>query len=911
MTASIEGRQRKRTRLWLALALAAAVSAGLIVPPMVSISRYKSRITHLISASLGRPVSLSSVELRLLPRPGFVLTDLTVEEDPAYGTEPVLHANTVTASIRLLSLWRGRLELDRISADEASLNLVRMPEGRWNLDSLFRTAASRSSPAAGVRKRPAMPYLEATNSRINFKDGAEKLPFSLLNSDVTLSQESPGEWRVRLRGQPARTDVSMDLGDTGIVELEASLHQAAELRQMPLNLDVEWRDAQLGQLTRLLLGSDAGWRGALTGELHLEGTADAAQIKTQLRAQNVHRAEFAPASTMDFDANCALFYHFSSRSFENLACDSPLGDGRVHVTGNMPADGNPLLTVEVDRIPAAAALDALRTVRSNFGPGLEARGRISGKIVYAEAEPLPLPAPEQSGKQHAAKANPLPAGPLTGSLSVDGFELSGGALSEPIRLPKLTFVPSSAQPAPATKPNTKQKSSLPAFPAESDPKSQPQTLETTFSILSGGPAPLTVTARLGLAGYEVRLAGQASLERVKEYARAAALADADALNAVSPDAVTPDIDASAAGEKDAAKANGAKPEPVTLDLTATSPWIPVEKLTLIGITPAASLPPIVSAGANESSAQPVASPFTATISIRNVRWKTEFLANPVEIAQATLHMENGEAHWDQVAFSYGPVKGVASLNLPTDCEAPQNCTPRFQLQFGSLDAAALQAAILGAQSKATLLSELLGRLNPSATTPAWPLVEGTINADSLILGPVTLRQPTSTVRIQGTSAEITSLDAGLLGGQLHGSGSLRAAGSAQEKPVYALTGQFGKLNPAAVGQLLGQRWSGGDFSGSGKIELNGFTGKDLASSARGTVQFQWMRGAVAGAQLPPALAHFDLWTGEAEVTNGGISLKTSQAQRGASKSEIKASATFGTPGKVTFILPDQMKTATK
>ena len=91
-----------------------------------------------------------------------------------------------------------------------------------------------------------------------------------------------------------------------MVRLEASLRQAPELRQMPVHLDLEWREAQLGQLTRLLLGSDAGWRGDLTGELHLDGTADAAQVKTRLRATGVHRAEFAPAAPMDFDANCAL-----------------------------------------------------------------------------------------------------------------------------------------------------------------------------------------------------------------------------------------------------------------------------------------------------------------------------------------------------------------------------------------------------------------------------------------------------------------------------------------------------------------------------------------------------------------------------------------------------------------------------
>src|SRR5580692_9844786 len=126
MTEEAEPRKRTSKKLWLAIGLLLFLLAIVLVPPMLGIGRYKSRITQLVSNSLGRPVRLSSAELRLLPRPGFVLTDLTVDEDPAYGAEPVLHANTVTASIRLLSLWRG-LEISRISVDEASLNLVRTP----------------------------------------------------------------------------------------------------------------------------------------------------------------------------------------------------------------------------------------------------------------------------------------------------------------------------------------------------------------------------------------------------------------------------------------------------------------------------------------------------------------------------------------------------------------------------------------------------------------------------------------------------------------------------------------------------------------------------------------------------------------------------------------------------------------
>ena len=150
---------------------------------------------------------LSSVEVRLLPWPGFVLTDLSVAEDPAYGAEPVLHANRVKASLRLLALWRGRLEIDKISVDEASLNLVRAAQGKWNLDPLFRTAAAqtggrRATHPAKRAPHLRLPLLEATNSRIDFKNGAEKLPFSLVNADLSFWQASPGEWRSAFAASP-------------------------------------------------------------------------------------------------------------------------------------------------------------------------------------------------------------------------------------------------------------------------------------------------------------------------------------------------------------------------------------------------------------------------------------------------------------------------------------------------------------------------------------------------------------------------------------------------------------------------------------------------------------------------------------------------------------------------------------
>jgi hypothetical protein len=867
MTEDVEGRRRKWRRLWLALAVLAAILIVLIVPPLVSISRYKSQITQLMAASLGRPVRLASVELRLLPRPGFVLTDLAVEEDPAFGAEPVLHANKVVASFRLLSLWRGRLEISRVSVDEASLNLVRTG-GRWNLDSLFRTAAAQAGPGAGLHGALQLPYLEATNSRINIKNGAEKLPFSLIATDLSFWQDEPGDWRIRLRGQPARTDLSLDLADTGVVRLEASARRAPELRQMPVHLDLIWREAQLGQLTRLVIGSDPGWRGDLTGELHLDGTADAAQIKTRLRATGVHRAEFAPAAPMDFDARCGFVYHYSRRSLNNLACDSPLGDGHIHLTGEMPGDsGRPYLSVQFDRVPVAAGLDALRTVRSDFGPGLEAEGTISGEIAYAEeaaAASAEKPGSRaNAGNPRSAKPRPTAPGPLTGSLTVDGFQLSGDALSTPIRFSKVVLEPVAASPG------------------------QPAALTATVAIPSAGAGSLTVVSELALSGYRVAVHGQATLARARELAHVAGMENAAALDAL---------------------AGG----PVAVDLSAEGPWIPVQRISLGNIPStgapvrAAIGPPAPSPAADEA-ATPGTDSITGTVVFHNANWKADYLANHVEISAATLHLDNGETRWDPVVFNYGPLKGTAKLAVPASCDAMQPCPAHFDIEFGNLAAASLQAAVLGAHERGTLLSALIARLrlsNPSSV-PAWPPMEGTVKADSLILGPVTLRQPSATVRILPAGAQITALDAGFLGGRMHGEGTL----STGDKPFYSLQAHFEKLNPAAVGPLLGLRCSGSGFDADGQVDLSGYAEKDLAASAKGSMHFVWRRGGMAAAfgsgAVPPALARFERWTADAVIANGAITLKQNQVQQGAGKREVEGAVTLGASSKATFTVPKQ------
>src|SRR3981189_492989 len=98
----------RRRLLYVALVLL-VVAALVFGPPLVNISRFQRRIATAIGNSLGRPAHLDRAPLPLLPLPGFTIENLVVGEDPAFGSEPIIRANEVHATLRLSSLWRRQV----------------------------------------------------------------------------------------------------------------------------------------------------------------------------------------------------------------------------------------------------------------------------------------------------------------------------------------------------------------------------------------------------------------------------------------------------------------------------------------------------------------------------------------------------------------------------------------------------------------------------------------------------------------------------------------------------------------------------------------------------------------------------------------------------------------------------------
>jgi hypothetical protein len=474
--------KRPSPRRWILLAVAVLSVVAFVLPPLVNISRYQHRIADSISRSIGRQVHISSVKLRLLPLPGFEFSDFSVEEDPQFGSEPILHSDSVVAYLRLLSLWRGRLEVSRIHFDDASLNLVRERDGGWNFASVLVQAAHIPNAPTGQRhagSAPRFPYIEAENTRINFKEGTEKKPLSFLNSDLSISLAPEDAWELHFRAQPVRTDLVLDLSDTGMLRIDGTLHRAPLLGEMPLQLKVEWNGVPLGQLSRLTLGQDVGWRGGLDVEAMVGGTADLAQVNSKLKVAGLHRSEFTPPHPIDVETSCRASFRRESRSIDGIACTSPVGDGALRLAGSIQdvqTEPQALLNLEVDRVPAAAVLAGLQAVRNGLAAEVQAAGALNGHFQYAS----------QNGRQ------PL----IAGEIALDSLSLTPPDSGKPFLLGPVRLRCESPEAG-----------GVPAL------------LLQPVRLAMGAPVPVTVDGRFTPAGFDLHLGGVASLTRLKAFGK--------------------------------------------------------------------------------------------------------------------------------------------------------------------------------------------------------------------------------------------------------------------------------------------------------------------------------------------------------------------------------------------------------
>ncbi|MGA9566609.1 MAG: AsmA family protein [Candidatus Korobacteraceae bacterium] len=487
-------------RAWWVLIAIAVIVLGLLVPPFVNVNRYRNRVAASIGQALDRDVTVSSIELRLLPRPAMVLSTFVVGDDPTYGAEPMLRADTVTAYLRLSSLWRGRLEIGTLSLENPSLNLVRRADGHWNLEELVeRTSQVPSAPTTKARpeSRPRFPYVEATAGRINFKLGRVKKAFAFADADFALWLQSENEWGVRLEAHPVRSDVPVS--DTGTLRVEGSFQRASQLRSTPVSLKINFAKGQLGQVTTLIYGRDRGWRGGLSSTAALAGTPASLAVTLDAQIDDFRRYDIALGEALRLSAHCTGTYSSPDDSIRDIQCQAPVRPGLFMVRGDVVgwAGESYNLGISAEQIPLDRVVALARHTKKDLPADLTATGTADGIFTVRKD----------------ATSSPQWAG----GGRTSHFALQAAVLKQDLQLGEVEF--SIPQAAGQSKGKHTLRKSIPT--ADNAGATPPlRVVVSPFAMPLGAPSPATAAGYFDLEHYQISLSGNAELTRLLNVARA-------------------------------------------------------------------------------------------------------------------------------------------------------------------------------------------------------------------------------------------------------------------------------------------------------------------------------------------------------------------------------------------------------
>jgi len=419
-----------RRARWVGIFIIVWVLAQVVGSIVVQHTRLRGILNARLEAAFGRHIEVGRYSLSLWGWPELEASPVLVAEDPRFGNEYFLRADSVTSRLRLLSLLAGRIELGVLSLSRPSLNLVRAADGRWNIEEWLpapsgsvgaTSATAMGTGAPAIAHNPAPLRIRRINvdsGRVNFKRGDEKLPFSFVGVTGSLEQQTPGHWQVSLDASPARSAVVLQ--QAGTLHVDGQLGGTSS-RLRPADLTMRWQNAAVADALRLIGGYDHGVRGQLSITLGahtlgptwtLGGRAEIRRLHRwdlPMRADNPAlnlqvRAEWQPEiSEIDF-ADATLQTPRSSVRGAGVVSWDPARAGR-------DAAEPPAFVITSSGIEMEDALAWIRAFHPNVSEALELHGRIGAHLTLTG----------------------WPLRPVGGTLQTSGISLEGGSLRSALR----------------------------------------------------------------------------------------------------------------------------------------------------------------------------------------------------------------------------------------------------------------------------------------------------------------------------------------------------------------------------------------------------------------------------------------------------------------------------------------------
>lgn len=299
------------------------------VPFLIDVNRFKPTLETDLSTALGRKVQIGNISLSLFS--GAVkVDDVSIADDPAFGSTPFLQAKQLAAGVAIAPLvFSKKLEVSSFTVTDSTVTLLRNPAGTWNFSSLG--AGSKSKSGASGNADYSVQKISIVNGTVTvgrIGPGAKTQTYqnvSLDASDLSYTSQFPFQLSAKT---PGNGSVKID-GKAGPINQDASL--------TPLSAKIDVENVDLASTGFVDPSSGLAGLVSFNGDL----ASDGQQMTSSgtVKAEKFKLAANGSPSTVPLNVDYDTAYVLKSETGTVKRGDMHIGKALAHLVGSFDNSG--------------------------------------------------------------------------------------------------------------------------------------------------------------------------------------------------------------------------------------------------------------------------------------------------------------------------------------------------------------------------------------------------------------------------------------------------------------------------------------------------------------------------------------------------------------------------------------------
>jgi AsmA protein len=436
----------RRLLIGIGIFLAVVVVALLIFAATFNVNKYHDKIQSELEQHLGRTTTLGDMHLSIFP-PRFRVENPSIADDPHFSTgTPFVKAQELDVSVKLLPLLHKQVEIDTLTLQRPSVNLIKNAAGVWNFASLGHpsenTQQASPTPAqtpSGENKAPgaqqpssqqqfSLGELTISDGQVSILDQQNSNVASVYDHiDVTLKDFSPDT--------PFTVDASVRMAGGGSQEARLQGKGGPIVNGQPMATPFQGtlslKQVSIGDVSKFLNSPAlSGTDGTITGDTKIDNQSGklTAQGETQVQNAKIRGTELGFPVVAQYDLTDELTSDLLT--IRNFVVK--LGSTPIDINGTVNSKNTPAvldLKVKANNVSVAEAAKLAATSGMGLSLGTNASGNVNADI--RATGPANKPA-------------------LNGTITASNLQLSGKDIAQPVQIQSvnLNLTPTQIQSAP-------------------------------------------------------------------------------------------------------------------------------------------------------------------------------------------------------------------------------------------------------------------------------------------------------------------------------------------------------------------------------------------------------------------------------------------------------------------------------